>query len=194
MDIISIYANLIRTALIIVSIHYIFKRQYKYLISTAAVFVLTFLPCFLDRVFGIRIDAVGGFLYISIIVMTMYLGNVLKFYDRYFWWDIAIHFLSGIAFVNFGIALCQKVPGLSSFNILFFSFTFSIALHAVWEVLEYASDCIIHSDNQRWQKVSPTVNHASESAIQPAGLVDTMKDIIYGIAGAAVSCLIWWFI
>lgn len=133
-------------------------------------------------------------MYIALIVMTVYLGSSLKFYDKYYWWDMLIHFISGITFVSFGITLTDKVENLSNFHILLFCFTFSITLHVIWEVLEYISDSIFHTDHQRWQKISPSNNHASETAIQPAGLVDTMNDTIICIIGTVISCIIWWFV
>jgi len=194
LNFLSICIHSLRTVLIVLSIYHIYKRDFKLLISTGAVFILTFLLWFLDKVFAIRLDLFGGVLYIAIIFMTIYLGSALKFYDKYAWWDRLIHALSGIALVSFGVAVSRKAENLSSLYILFFSFTFSISLHVVWEVLEYIFDCIFHMDNQRWQKVNASNNHVSESAVQPAGLVDTMNDTILCIVGTAIACLVWWFI
>lgn len=193
-NIVNLYINLVRIILIILSAYHIKKRNLKAILSAAAVVGLTFLPYALERVMDIQLDFLGRVLYIAIIVMSVYLGSSLKYYDKYYWWDIVIHFLSGIVFVSFGIALSKKAANLSSFSILLFSFTLSVTLHVIWEVLEYIVDCMFHTDNQRWQKVSASNNHVSESAIQPAGLVDTMNDTLICIAGTAVSCVIWWFV
>lgn len=194
MDLLNIYINLIRIILVILSIYHIYKRDNKIVISTSIVFILTFALRLLDKFLSIRPGIIGGFSYITIIFMTIYLGSALKFYDKYYWWDMLIHFISGIAFVSFGLAIINKVDNINRFYMLLFCFTFSIALHVIWEVLEYLSDCMFHSDNQRWQRVSPSINHASEGAIQPAGLLDTMNDTIICIAGNAVLCLVWCFI
>lgn len=190
----SIYINLIRIILIALSIYHVYKRDFKLLIPAGEVFILTFLLWFIDKVFHIRLDTLGGVLYSTIIFMAIYLGSALKFYDKYAWWDRLTHFLSGIAFVSFGIAVSRKAENLSGIHILLFSFTLSITLHVIWEVLEYIFDCIFHTDNQRWQKVNASNNHVSESAIQPSGLVDTMNDTIICIVGTVTACLAWWFI
>lgn len=190
----NVYVNLVRAALVILSFYHIYKRQYKYIISTALTVALTFLPSLLNTLFDIKLDIIGSYLYIVTIVMTMYLGNSLKFYDKFFWWDMVIHFLSGIVFVSIAVALSKKVVNLEKLPTLFFGFTYSLSHHVIWEVLEYISDCIFHTDHQRWQKVSATVNHVSKSAIQPAGLVDTMNDTIICIVGTIVACIAWWFV
>jgi len=189
-----LFANLLRIALGIAVICHLFKRNYKPAIFAAGAFALTYLPFVLDRFFSYRLDPVGNILYYTIIVMTVYLGSSLKYYDRFAWWDYVIHFLSGCLFVNAGIALADMTVYLNRFPVLFFSFTLSITLHVVWEVLEYVFDCLFRSDNQRWQKISPTRNHQPESAIQPAGLVDTMNDTLICILGTVIACFAWWVI
>lgn len=191
---VNIYNILLWAALIILSIYHIYKHEYKLIASTGAVFALTFLPGFFEKMCNIKMDLLGRILYLALIFMTVYLGSALKFYDKYRWWDRAIHFLSGIVFVSFGVAASKNAVELNRFHILLFSLTLSITLHVMWEVLEYTFDCWFNMDNQRWQKVNASNNHKPESAIQPAGLVDTMNDTIVCIAGTIISCIAWWFI
>ena len=137
---------------------------------------------------------VSSFLYYGILLMTLYMGSSLCFYDKYSWWDRLVHFLSGISFVGFGIALAALDSDIILAGILLFSFTFSITLHAFWEVFEYISDCMTHGNAQRWQKRHDSNNHVSKDAIQPAGLVDTMNDLICCMVGAALAVFVWWFV
>lgn len=131
---------------------------------------------------------------IIILFMATYLGSKRKFYDKYAWWDRLIHFLSGILFVSLGVALSRKVAGLSRFNILFFSLTLSVTLHVAWEIVEYIIDCTKRSNHQRWQKKHHSINHKSQAAIQPAGLVDTMNDTLFCVLGTTIACAVWWFV
>lgn len=193
MTFLNLYVNFIRIAMIVLSAYYIYKKEYKQMKATMIVFVLTFFIALLNVILNIKLDRVGSFLYFTIITMTVYLGSALKFYDRYAWWDILVHFMSGITFVSLGIAVARKVEGLSNFSILFFSLTLSITLHAIWEVAEYTADSLFRSNHQRWQKHYDSINHKPEKAIQPAGLVDTMSDTITCIFGTVFSCFIWWF-
>lgn len=194
MKILNTYSNIIRIVFIILTAYYIFRRDFKRLRSAVIVFVLTFVPAFLDKMFSLKADILGNILYYTIIVMSIYLGSELKFYDRYIWWDRVLHFMCGIMFVSFGIPLAYKIGITSRLWILFFCITLSTTLHTLWEIAEYIVDVIAHTDHQRWQKYSDTHNHLSPKAAQPAGLVDTMNDIIICLIGTAAACAVWWFI
>lgn len=194
MKFLSLCEIIFRCALFALAVYHIYKREFKLIKSLILVFALSFLPELLNAVFQIRIDAFSIIVYLIILFMALYLGSSLGFYDRYKWWDRVIHFLSGVGFVGFGIAIADTSSGIIKLVILFFGFSFSITLHVFWEVLEYISDCISHGNAQRWQIIHASNNHVSEKAIQPAGLVDTMNDIICCIVGAGLAILVWWFI
>ncbi|MCL1823349.1 MAG: hypothetical protein FWG44_04015 [Oscillospiraceae bacterium] len=178
--------------LIVSVIIHAFRKTKKPLITAVIVFGLTYLLPLLE-LSGIRIDFTGSLLYYTVIFTAIYLGSGLGFYDRYAWWDIMIHFLSGAAFVSLGIALTANTGNLSRINILFFCVTLSVFLHVVWEVAEYICDSFLRTNHQRWQKSYNYINHKSESVIQPSGLVDTMNDTLYCIAGTFIACILWWF-
>ncbi len=194
MKFLSLCEIIFRCALFALAVFHIYKREFKLIKSLILVFALSFLPELLNAVFQIRIDAFSIIVYLIILFMALYLGSSLGFYDRYKRWDRTIHFLSGVGFVGFGIAIADTSSGIIKLVILFFGFSFSITLHVFWEVLEYISDCISHGNAQRWQIIHASNNHVSEKAIQPAGLVDTMNDIICCIVGAGLAILVWWFI
>jgi hypothetical protein len=194
MKLLTFYEIIFQCVLILLALYYVFKHEYKIIKSVAMMFVLSFLPALSNALFRIKIDTLSILIYFVILFMAMYLGSGLKFYDKYKWWDRIIHFLSGAGFVGFGIAIAGLNPGVSKWGLIFFGTTFSITLHVIWEVLEYISDCLTHGDAQRWQKVNPTINHVSEKAIQPAGLVDTMNDFICCIAGTVIAIIFWSFV
>lgn len=194
MGFLEIYVNLIRVIFIVLSVYYIFKHDLKKLKSTVIVFALTFVLVLLDRMFKLKIDLFGSVLYFIVISMSIFLGSSLGFYDKYSWWDRVLHFLCGILFISFGIPLANKMGIMNKLGTLFFGLTLSTTLHVIWEIAEYAVDYFAHTDHQRWQKHYKTKNHLSPNAVQPAGLVDTMNDIIICMAGTVAACAVWWFI
>lgn len=191
MNFLSIYVNLIRAILVILSITQLFKRDFKKLAPAAVVLVLTFFPWLLNLI-HIPTNAMTQFLFPTLVFMGVYLGAGYQFYDLYPWWDRCLHFLSGILFFSFGISLVDQLPTLSLTARLIFAFSLSLALHEVWEVAEFLIDSAFRTDHQHWQKRSKVVNHQPQKAIQPPGLVDTMVDSIAGILGAIVACVGWW--
>lgn len=193
MGFLRLYEIIFEVILLLFAIYHIYKRQFKLLKSIVLIVILSFLSAFLNLIFKIKIDMFSNLLYFIFLFMSLYLGGTIHFYDKYRWWDQSIHFLSGVSFVGFGIGIAGTNFGIKKWSILLFSFTFSITLHAFWEVLEYISDCISHGNAQRWQKIHASTNHVSEKAIQPAGLVDTMNDIICCMIGSLLSVIVWWF-
>lgn len=194
MEFLKLYEYIFLSILFILSIYHINKKKYKLIGSIILISVLSFLRAVLNVVFQIKIDAFSNFIYLIVLFMALYLGSSLGFYDRYKWWDRLIHFLSGSGFIGFGIAIANTNSAITKLGVLLFSFTFSITLHVLWEVLEYIYDCLTHGNAQRWQKIHSSINHKSKKAIQPAGLVDTMNDLICCIMGSLVAILVWWFI
>lgn len=194
MELLKFYEIIFLGILIVLAIYHIYRKEYKYIGSLFLIFILSFLRTMLDRLFQIRIDAYSNFIYLTVLLMALYLGSSLGFYDRYKWWDRFIHFLSGSGFIGFGIAIANTNSGISKFGVIFFSFTFSITLHVFWEVLEYINDCLTRGNAQRWQRIHASNNHKSKKAIQPAGLVDTMNDTICCIVGSLLAIIVWWFV
>ncbi len=191
MNILFIYTNLIRVILIIVAIIQLFKRDYKKLIPAAVMMVLTFVPWLMSLI-NFQINSLTEFLFLTVTLMSVYLGSGYRYYDLFSWWDRVIHFLSGILFFSFGITLAGKAPDAGFVGTLIFSFALSLGLHEIWEVSEFLCDSIFHTDHQHWQKHSAVVNHQPEKAMQPPGLVDTMNDVIAGLAGTIIACVGWW--
>lgn len=85
------YTTIIRIILIALTLYYLLKRDFKKMKATVLVIALTFLPTLLNYFFGLRIDPVGSILYETVIVVSLYLGSTLGFYDRYAWRDRMLH-------------------------------------------------------------------------------------------------------
>lgn len=194
MRLLYLYEIIFRIVLILLAVYHIMKKEFKVIFSIIFILAISYLSNFLNTVFQIRIDNFSNFIYLIIIFMSLYLGGSLKFYDKFKWWDRAIHFLSGAGFMGFGIAIAHLDFGIIKWIILLFGFSFSITLHVFWELLEYINDCLFHGNAQRWQKIHSSNNHVSENAIQPAGLVDTMNDNICCLVGAMLAVIVWWFV
>jgi len=194
----NIFFIVVRVILVLLAIYYVYIRNFKILITVVTVLILTFLLWFIESIFDIKIDPLGHVLYLIILVMGVYLGEGLKFYDKYFWWDRVIHFFAGIAFVSFGIALANTIESLGNLATLFFCLTLAAFLHVTWEIAEYVTDLIKGSNHQRWQKQkSKETNRlkiTKKPANQPAGLIDTMSDTMICMSSATITCIVWWFI
>jgi len=105
---------------------------------------------------------------------TVFLGEVYGFYERFWWWDIAMHGGSAIGFGLVGFVLVFMMFqgnrfAAPPFAVAFFAFCFAITVGVAWEMFEFAMDQLFGLNMQK------------------SGLMDTMGDLIVDAAGAALG-------
>lgn len=118
---------------------------------------------------------------------TLFLGEVKDYYERYWWWDLVIHFSSGLLLGLFGLMMVYMLNGTRTVDrempagfVAAFAFFFAIGIGGIWEVFEFAVD---QSFGTAMQKPRPG---------DPSGLTDTMWDMSVNIAGAAIVSIVGW--
>lgn len=168
----------------------IVERQWlnAFLILTIALLIL-FVTVFSDRL-AVQLPAEFQLLALVFVFAALFLGEVRSYYDRIWWWDIALHSTSGLLMGILGFLLVYVLNASQSIAmsmaprfVAFVAFIFAIAVGAVWEIFEFAMDSIF---NTRMQK--PMLG-------DPSGLTDTMWDMIVNAIGAAlISVLGWWYL
>lgn len=169
---------------IIYSIRFIFIVNAIYLIFNQKILLtglligslaLTCVPEIFTKITRVKITNGGRVTYTVFIFGTQWLGTYLRLYDSLIWWDIMLHFSSGILLGYVGILLLIWLDkdNLTAGNnklimIVLFSFLVSISGAVFWEIMEFLSDTFIGSNTQL------------------GSLQDTMEDMIYGTIGAAL--------
>ena len=118
---------------------------------------------------------------------TLFLGEVKDWYERYWWWDAALHTSSGLLLGMLGFMIVYVLNEDKAVDIhmrpvfvALFAFFFAVGLGAIWEVFEFAMD--------EWFGT----NMQPPTATDPSGLTDTMQDLIVDTIGAAVVSLWGW--
>lgn len=171
------------------------RGDYVFNIGQSAMFLLiSFLPNFLKRY---RLD-IPDFIYIIFILFCsahFFLGEILGFFVKISWWDNLLHMFSGcmIALLSFSlINLLNKTNGKDfKLNIWFasiFAFSLTLAIGALWEVYEFASDMFFESNMQR--AYVSTLSGRGEPLVGMAALEDTMNDLILDAIGGLVTCVV----
>jgi len=107
------------------------------------------------------------------IFSSLFLGELVEFYLKYWWWDILLHTTStmALAIISFGIIMVllnndkiKTAPGM----IAIFSALIAIGIGGLWEIFEFSMDQIFGLNMQK------------------SGLVDTMWDLIVATIGATI--------
>jgi hypothetical protein len=121
---------------------------------------------------------------------ALYLGEIREFYERFWWWDIALHATAGLMMGILGFLMVyilnetkrvsiRMKPGF----IALFAFTFAVTIGTLWEIFEFGMDQAFGLNMQKpmWD--------------DPSGLTDTMLDMIVNAIGALlISITGWWYL
>ena len=155
----------------------IFERNWIVIFISFIALALTFLPQIIERAYKVDIPLEFEILVVIFIYASIFLGEVKSYYAKFWWWDALLHTGSGIAlgFVGFAILLVlyrgKKIKA-SPRTIALFTFSFAVAMGAVWEIFEFSMDQLVGTNMQK------------------KGLVDTMWDLIVDAVGALFASLI----
>lgn len=158
-----------------------------FLILTIATLIL-FVTVFSDRL-AVQIPAEFQVVALVFVFSALFLGEVRSYYDKIWWWDIALHSTSGLLMGILGFLLVYVLNAseriafsMTPRFIAFFAFMFAVAVGALWEIFEYSMDVIFGANMQK------------AMFDDPSGLTDTMWDMIVNAIGAAfISFLGWWY-
>lgn len=147
----------------------IYERQWLSAVVVAGILLLTMLPSLIARGAKLVIPPQFELLTIAFVFASLYLGERRDFYERIWWWDLALHSTSGVLLGILGFLLVYVLnetprvdvkmrPGF----VAFFAFCFSVAVGALWEIFEFSMDQLFGMNMQK-----PMFG-------DPSGLTDTM--------------------
>ena len=164
----------IQIVLAIAAIAGAYEGQWSLVFVSGATFVLSLLPNAFARWIGLKLPrsfmaAIAFFTF-----ATIFLGEVFDFYERYWWWDVALHFGSALGFGLLGFLFIFMLfdgdrYAAPPWAIGFLSFCVAIAIGAIWEIFEFGMDQVFGLNMQK------------------SGLIDTMYDLIVDTAGAGLG-------
>ncbi len=155
---------------------------------TAGIILVTLIPLLLWRRFRVQIPPQFHLLAIAFIFASLFLGEVRDYYTRYWWWDTALHTISGLILGIIGFLLVHILNEIDNIGVhmkpgfvAFFAFMFAVGAGAIWEIFEFTMDSLFGMNMQK-----PMLD-------DPSGLTDTMFDLIADTVGAIVMCLFGYF-
>lgn len=118
---------------------------------------------------------------------TLFLGEVWDYYERFWWWDLALHGTAGILLGLFGLLTVYLLNENKAVDLhmrpsflALFAFCFAVGIGTLWEIFEFGMDQLFGLTMQK-----PMLG-------DPSGLTDTMWDLILDSLGALIVSLLGW--
>lgn len=157
-----------------ISLYYREVGAFFYCILTLG---LMYLPSLIESKVKVSLPIEFDVVLVVFMYASVFLGKVGGAYERFWWWDAALHTSSGfiLGFIGFlvlyvnvkqqKIKASRKLIGLTIF-------CFALAFGALWEIFEFGVDNILNGNLQR------------------GSLRDTMWDLIVDSFGAFVAAWI----
>jgi uncharacterized membrane protein YjdF len=173
----ALITMLLRLALIAAAILSGMTANWSALFASVGTIGLTYAPQVLAHQLNVRIPLLFELIITIFLYASIFLGEVGNYYERFWWWDSVLHIGSAFAFgfagflVLFLLFMKNKVKA-SPFLVAVFSFTFGLAIGAMWEIFEFMVDSLFGTNMQK------------------SGLRDTMGDLIVDAFGAGLASVI----
>ena len=142
--------------------------------------LLTFAPALIERQLRVPLPVELTLITCVFLYASFALGEVRDFYEKIWWWDLALH---GVAALTIGIIgflaiyvfyMTQRIKVAAGW-IATITFALAVSLGTIWEIFEFLMDWYFGLNMQK------------------SGLVDTMTDLMINAVGAAIAAVIGYF-
>lgn len=165
----------------------LYDRRWVTAFLVLAIMVVSLLPYALSRHFRVHVPAEFQMLAVIFVFATLFLGEIRSYYERIWWWDMALHASSGLLLAIAGFLLVYVLNGNARIDlhlrprfVALFAFMFAVTVGVLWEIFEFAMDQLFGMQMQK-----PMLG-------DPSGLTDTMWDLIVDALGALVISVLGW--
>lgn len=171
----NMWNKIIFTVILLGSMYYavevIKEKDFYQFLIVITVTPVALLPYFIQKIGKIKLPDMLESLYMIFIFLAYFLGSIMKLYGKIEYYDLFVHFTSGILSAMFAYYLYKmankKEKNISTIILFILGL---VALVAVsWEIFEFVCDKIFKKDAQYVQKT---------------GVDDTMTDMIVALVGA----------
>lgn len=157
-------------------------QDWEAAVNAAIILMLMLTPSFLKNRYHLYLPLELDLAIVAFIFLSLFLGSLSDFYEKFPIWDVMLHFQSGILLGVLGFVMVYILNqhdsdklNISPGFISIFAVCFSMALSVFWEIYEYAVDTIFGYN------------------MQETGLPDTMWDLIFNATTAIVVATIGYF-
>lgn len=173
-------ATVLQVGILIVTVSAFVERQWLGGFSGTVVLLLTFAPAMIERRLKLTLPVEFTLITSVFLYASFALGEARDFYERIWWWDLALHGVSAltmgiIGFLGIYVFYMTNRIRIRPGWMATITFALAVSVGTMWEIFEYLADL--------WLGLS----------MQKSGLDDTMTDLMINATGAALAALMGYF-
>jgi len=177
----------LQSAMAVELVFLVAEQQWIHVFLVTGIMLTMAFPVVLKSHFPVQIPSEIQILAILFGFAALFLGEIRDYYERFWWWDLALHATAGLllglqGFMTVYILNEDRHVDLHMRPafLAIFAFCFSQAIGAIWEIFEFTMDQVFGLTMQK-----PMLG-------DPSGLTDTMWDLIVNAIGALVISVAGW--
>jgi hypothetical protein len=173
-------AIVLQAGILLVTVSAFFQNQWLVGFNGAFVLFLSFVPAIIERRLRVPLPVELTLITCIFLYASFALGEVGDFYEKIWWWDLALHGLSAltvgiIGFLSIYVFYMTRRIRVAAGWIATITFALAVSVGTIWEIFEFVMDWYFGFNMQK------------------SGLTDTMTDLIINGAGAAIAAAIGYF-
>lgn len=173
-------AAVLQLGIVIIVVASVTQGRWLEAFNGTIVLVLTFAPALLEHKLRVPLPVELTLVTCLFLFASFGLGEVSGFYEKIWWWDLALHGLSAltvglIGFLGIYVFYMTHRIRVAAGWIATITFALAVSVGTVWEIFEFLMDWYFGFNMQK------------------SGLVDTMTDLLINALGAAIAAIIGYF-
>jgi len=173
-------AIVLQAGIFIVAAGAVYRQDWLLAFNGAFILLLTFAPAIIERQLRVPLPVELTLVTCIFLYASFALGEVRNFYEKIWWWDLALHGLSAmtiglIGFLSIYVFYMTQRINVAAGWIATITFTLAVSVGSLWEIFEFVMDWYFGFNMQK------------------SGLVDTMTDLMLNASGAAIAAAIGYF-
>jgi hypothetical protein len=173
-------ALVLQAGIFVVTVSAFFEGRWLGAFSGAVVLLLTFAPAMIERRLKLTLPVEFTLITSMLLYASFALGEAQDFYEKIWWWDLALHGLSAmtmglIGFLGIYVFYMTNRIRIRPGWMATITFALAVSVGTLWEIFEFLADLMLGLNMQK------------------SGLDDTMTDLMINAAGALLAALMGYF-
>jgi hypothetical protein len=167
-------------ALLVVAMISLALARWSLAFVSLSTLILSLVPLFLARRWSLTLPMPFLLATTLFFIASIFLGEAFDFYEKLWWWDLALHGSSALGF------------GLTGFLFVFMLFE-GDRLAAPPSAIAFITFCVAMTLGATWEIFEFLMDQTFGLNMQKSGLFDTMGDLIINAVGSGIASITGYF-